>query len=125
MVSEAIQLLGRMSTPLCMIILGMRLATVEFKTLITDWRSILASGAKMILFPLFALAVMLLLPVEPYVKASIFLLACCPCASMIQSLSELIGQGQKQAANTVLIATLLCVITIPVMSEVFLPFLLK
>ncbi len=125
MVAEAIQLLGRMSTPLCMIILGMRLATVEIKALITDWRSILASGTKMILFPLFALAVMLLIPVEPYVKASIFLLACCPCASMIQSLSELIGQGQKQAANTVLIATLLCVITIPVMSELFLPFLLK
>ncbi len=125
MVKEAIELLGRMSTPLCMIILGMRLATVEFKTLLTDWRAILASGTKMILFPLFTLSVMLLLPVEPYVKASIFLLSCCPCASIIQSLSELIGQGQKQAANTVLTATLLCVITIPIMSELFLPFLLK
>lgn len=124
MVSEAIQLLGRMSTPLCMIILGMRLATVKFKTLITDWRGLLAAGTKMILFPIFTFAVMMLLPVEPYVKAAIFLLACCPCASMIQSLSELIGQGQKQAANTVLISTILCVITIPVMSELFLPLIL-
>ncbi|MBO5248683.1 MAG: AEC family transporter [Clostridia bacterium] len=124
-VEEAIQLLGRMSTPLCMIVLGMRLATVKFTSLITDWRAFLAAGTKMILFPLFAWAVMLLLPVDPYVKASIFLLACCPCASIIQSLSELIGQGQKQAANTVLIATMLCVITIPVMSELFLPLILQ
>ncbi len=122
---EMIALLGRMSTPLCMIILGMRLATVRLKVLFTDWRAILAAAAKMIVFPLFALVVMWLLPVEPYVRASIFLLACCPCATMIQSLSELIGQGQKQAANTVLIGTLLCVITIPVMSHLFLPLILK
>ncbi len=125
MVEEAIQLLGRMSTPMCMIILGMRLATVKLRDLATDWRALLASGAKMILFPLFTLAVMLLLPVAHYVKASIFLLSCCPCASILQSLSELIGQGQKPAANTVLISTLLCVVTIPIMSELFLPFIFQ
>lgn len=123
-IDEMIELLGRMSTPLCMIILGMRLATVKIKTLITDWRALLASLTKMVVFPLFAFLVMMLLPIEPYVRASIFLLACCPCASMIQSLSELIGQGQKQAANTVLICTLLCVITIPVMSAIFLPLIM-
>jgi len=123
-IGEGIALLGRMSTPLCMIILGMRLATVRVKSLVTDWRSVLAALAKMVVFPLFTMGIMLLLPVEPYVRATIFLLACCPCATMIQSLSELIGQGQKQAANTVLIATILCVFTIPVMSTLFLPILL-
>ena len=122
-IEEGINLLGRMSTPLCMIILGMRLATVELKVLLTDWRAVVASLSKMVLFPLFTLGVMLLLPVEPYVRASVVLLACCPCASMIQSLSELIGHGQKQAANTVLISTLLCVITVPIMSELLLPII--
>ena len=108
-----------------MIILGMRLATVKVKALVTDWRALLASVTKMIAFPIFTFFIMLLLPIDPYVRASIFLLACCPCASMIQSLSELIGQGQKQAANTVLISTILCVVTIPIMSELFLPFLMN
>ena len=124
-VGEMIERLGRMSTPLCMIILGMRLATVKVKALVTDWRALLASVTKMIAFPIFTFFIMLLLPIDPYVRASIFLLACCPCASMIQSLSELIGQGQKQAANTVLISTILCVVTIPIMSELFLPFLMN
>lgn len=124
-VEEMIELLGRMSTPLCMIILGMRLATVPIKALVTDWRGFLASLTKMVAFPIFAFLVMMLLPVEPYVRASVFLLACCPCASMIQSLSELIGQGQKQAANTVLISTILCTVTIPIMSELFLPLIMK
>ena len=122
-VEEGIILLGRMSTPLCMIILGMRLATVELKTLLTDWRALLASLSKMVLFPVITLGIMLLLPVEPYVRASVVLLAACPCASMIQSLSEIIGHGQKQAANTVLISTILCVITVPIMSELLLPFI--
>lgn len=122
-IADGISLLGRMSTPLCMIILGMRLATVSLKEMFTDWRAVLASLAKMVVFPLITLGVMLLLPVEPYVKASIFLLACCPCATMIQSLSEIIGQGQKQAANTVLISTILCVVTIPILSELFLPLI--
>ncbi len=124
-VEEMIELLGRMSTPLCMIILGMRLATVKIKTLVTDWKALLASLTKMVAFPIFTFFIMMLLPIEPYVRASVFLLACCPCASMIQSLSELIGQGQKPAANTVLISTILCVITIPLMSEFFLPFILN
>jgi len=122
-INDAIALLGRMSTPLCMIILGMRLATVKLKDLFTDWSAILASLSKIVLFPLFTLGVMLLLPVEPYVRAAIVLLACCPCATVIQSLSELIGQGQKQAANAVLISTLLCVVTIPILSELFLPLI--
>lgn len=122
-VEESIELLGRMSTPLCMIILGMRLATVKIKEMITDWRSLLAALSKTVLFPIFAFFLLFPIPLDPYVKATIFLLACCPCASMIQSLSELIGQGQKQAANVVLISTIVCIVTIPILSEIFLPFI--
>lgn len=123
-VNDAISLLGRMSTPLCMLILGMRLATTKFKLLAADWRSLLTSLIKLIVFPLAMLGITTLLPVEPYIKAALFLLSACPCASVILSLSELIGQGQKSAANAVLISTLLSVITLPVISQLFLLFLL-
>ncbi len=123
-ISDAVALLGRMSTPLCMLILGMRLATQRLKVLFLDWRSLLTSLVKLIVFPLAMLGLMTLLPTEPYVKAALFLLACCPCASVILSLCEIIGKGQKTAANSVLISTILSVITIPVMSQCFLPFIL-
>lgn len=123
-ISDAVALLGRMSTPLCMLILGMRLATQRLKVLFLDWRNLLTSLVKLIVFPLAMLGLMTLLPTEPYVKAALFLLACCPCASVILSLCEIIGKGQKTAANSVLISTILSVITIPVMSQCFLPFIL-
>lgn len=123
-VNDAVELLGRMSTPLCMLILGMRLATVEIKTLISDWRSLLASMIKLTAFPLAMLGIMTVLPAPGYIKAAMFLLACCPCASMVLSVAEIIGKGQKSAANTILIATLLSVITIPVMAQLFLSFVL-
>lgn len=120
-VSEVVIQLGRMSTPLCMIILGMRLATSNLKQLFTDWRSLLASLTKLLIFPLLILGATALLPIEPYVRAALFLLGCCPCASMILNLSEILGQGQKSAANCALIATLLSIITLPVMVLLFFP----
>lgn len=123
-INEAFALLGRMSTPLCMLILGMRLATASFQSLATDWRSLFTALVKLTVFPLAMLGLMLLLPVAPYVKAAMFLLACCPCASVILSLCEIIGQGQKSAANAVLISTILSVVTIPILSEFFLSFIL-
>ena len=120
-IESAIELLGRMSTPLCMVIMGMRLATVSVKELVTDWRSLLASLIKLIAFPLAMLGVMLMLPVEPFVRAAMFLVACCPSATVMLSLCEIINHGQKSAANTVLISTLLSVITIPLMILLFYP----
>ena len=120
-VTDAIVQMGRMSTPLCMIILGMRLATVPFRELIGDWRALTSALLKMTLYPLIYLGVTALLPLDPYVRAALFALACCPCASMILNLSEIRGMGQKSAANTVLIATLICVLVIPVMITLFFP----
>lgn len=120
-IESAIELLGRMSTPLCMVIMGMRLATVSIKELVTDWRSLLASLIKLTVFPLAMLGVMLMLPVEPFVRAAMFLVACCPSATVMLSLCEIINHGQKSAANTVLISTLLSVITIPLMILLFYP----
>ena len=36
LVTDAISLLGRMTTPVCMLILGIRLATMDFKKLFTN-----------------------------------------------------------------------------------------
>ncbi len=123
-VTEMLTLLGKMSTPVCMLILGMRLATVSVKELVTDWRSLLVSLFKLTVFPLIMFGMMMLLPIAPYARAAMFLLACCPCASVVLSLCELNGRGQKSAANAVLISTILCVITIPVMSQLILPLII-
>ena len=114
--APAVELLGRMTTPMCMLILGMRLATVTPRDLFLNPRVYLSTAIKNVLYPLLSFAVILFVPVPSYVKITFFVLGCCPSASMVLNMSELINEGQTSAASSVLISTLSCILTIPLLS---------
>ena len=115
-VKDGVILLGKMTTPVCMLILGIRLSTIRFKELFSEPFVYLICGGKLILFPLISFAVALLLPVPYAFKASLFILGGVPCASVILNMAEIHGKEQKMSANCILLSTLLCIFTIPVMS---------
>lgn len=112
---NAVSVLGKMSTPLCMLILGMRLATVRGGEMFGDKHAYLSSAIKLLVFPLLGYILVYPLPIDYCFKASFFILCSCPTASVVLNLSEVLGAGQKAAANAVLISTLLCIITIPIL----------
>ncbi len=112
-IEDMLALLGRMSTPLCMIIMGMRLATVKIKSIFCDARQYLAVMLNQITFPLIAFALMYPLPISEVLKQSIVILCACPVASMVQNYAELVGKGNDKAANMVLLGTITSVITVP------------
>ena len=114
-VDNAVSVLGKMSTPLCMLIMGMRLATVRAGELIKDKHAYISSAVKLIIFPVISYLLIYFLPLDYGFRASFFILCSCPTASMVLNLSEVLGAGQKSAANAVLISTLLCIITIPLL----------
>ena len=107
---------GAMSTPLCMIILGVRLAAMDFKTLFTTRLAWLISAGKLIVFPLFCYLLMLPLPLDPVFKGSVVILAGTPCASILLNLAEIHHNGQELAANCALLSTILSILTIPLLS---------
>ena len=108
--------LGAMSTPLCMLILGIRLATMDPKKLFTTPLVWLISAGKLIVFPLFCWALTLPFNLDPVFRGSILILAATPCASILLNLAEIHHHGQDLAANCALLSTLLSVITIPLLS---------
>ena len=110
------EIIGKMSTPLFMLILGMRLATVEPKKIFTDPLVYFACITKQFLIPLFVFAVIYFIPMDLRLKQTLFILCCCPVASVVLNYAELVGEGQKSAANTVLLSTVSSVITIPLMT---------
>lgn len=112
---NSVTVLGKMTTPMSMLILGMRLALIEFKQLFTEKKVFFFIFLKLIAFPLLGMAVVLFLPLEEYVKTTLVILCCCPTASVVLSFAEMYNRGQKTAANIVLISTLLSVVTIPLM----------
>lgn len=112
-INNSVSVLAKMTTPLSMLILGMRLALTEFKQLFTKGKVYIVALLKLIAFPLLGMAAVYFLPVEQYVKATMIILCCCPTASIVLNLSEIYYTGQKTAANLVLTSNIFCLITIP------------
>jgi len=112
--TNAFNLLGNMTTPLCMLIVGARLASSNVKSLLTNWLVYLNIVTKMLIFPAFAFFIVRFIPQLSYeFKASVLILSAAPCASMILNLAELKHQEEELSANIVLVTTLASVITIP------------
>lgn len=115
---DAISLLGKMTTPLCMIILGIRLASVSFKKLFTRAYVYVICVCKLLLFPLFCLIIVYFLPFSNLFKSAMFILCGTPCASVMLNIAEMYHGETELAANCVLVSTLLCVFTIPLLAAV-------
>lgn len=113
--NQMITLLGKMSAPMCMLIMGMRLATMDLKAVFTDIGVYGIVAIKQLAMPLLVYFIMLLLPVDDYLIKTMFILSATPIASMVLNYAEMIGQGQKRAANLVLVGTICSIITLPFM----------
>ncbi len=111
-----IEILGRMTSPLSMIIMGMRLSTIGLRDLFCDVRIYLTIATKQFGMPLVAFGILLLLPMDTVTKQVLYIMCTCPVAAIVQSFSEMIGQGQKEGAKLVLLGTILSIVTLPIMS---------
>lgn len=115
-INDSIQLVGSMSTPLCMIILGVRLAAVSMKKVFSRPFIYLICLGKLVIFPLFCYFAVYFLPFDAAFKSAVLILSAAPCASVIQSMAEMYGSETELSANCVLLSTLMCFITIPLMT---------
>lgn len=113
---RAIQVIGDMTTPLCMFILGVRLASTPLKRIFAIPTVYAIAAIKLIVFPLFSYALVYFLPIDPMIKASILVLSSTPCAAVLLSLAEIHRSNAEIAANCILITTLFCFLTIPTLT---------
>lgn len=110
-----ITILGKATTPLSMIIIGMRLATSEAKAVFGNIKIYLTALVKLAVMPLVAFAIIYFFPLSPEAKQVFYIICACPTASIVLNFSELIGEGQKDAAATVLLSTILSIATLPLL----------
>ncbi len=113
---NGINVLSNMTTPLCMIILGIRLSTVKLKALFSRPFVYIICFGKLIVFPLFCYLAVAFLPLDYSFKASILILSSVPCASVILNMAEIHHAETELSANCVLISTMICFLTIPFMT---------
>lgn len=107
---------AKFTTALCMIILGMRFACADLKKMFTEPSVYISTGIKLVILPLLTFLITHWLPIDYVMKVTIYILCCCPSATVILALSEINDSGgQMYAANTILMSTLFCMVTIPLL----------
>ena len=112
---DTVSLIGRMTTPISMLIMGMRLATTSLKSVFTSVKAYVAVAVKTLLMPLLAFAIVYFIPLPIEAKKTLFIICACPTASVVLNFSELCGAGQREAAASVLLSTILSIATLPIM----------
>lgn len=115
---NAIGTVGDMTAPLCMFILGIRLASAPLKDIFSQPTVYITAVLKLLVFPLFCYAAVYFLPLSEMFKASILVLSGMPCASVVLSLAEMHKSEMKMSANCIMVSTLLSFLTIPLLTLV-------
>lgn len=116
-IESGIGLLGKMVTPICMLILGMRLSEAKLKAIFTRPFVYATCLLKLVVFPIVAFLLVHWIPwINDACKTTVVVLAMTPAGAIIQSLSELYECEQEFAANVVLLTTIISVVTIPLMA---------
>ena len=111
-----VDILAKMTTPLCMLILGMRLAVTNYKIVFCNYKTYIMIIIKQIIMPLTMLLFVFAMPIDTSVKQALVILASAPIASVVLNFSEMVGEGQEDAASLVLCGTILCILTMPLIT---------
>jgi predicted permease len=118
-VMTGVDFLGNMTTPLSMMIIGIRLGEIHLAELFNSAKVYLSSFVKLIVAPLFAFAVLklcqLFLPLNETVAITVFAIMAMPSATSVIMFAEMFGGDSPAAAKCILLSSVLSVITIPVL----------
>ena len=112
---SSITVMGKMATPLSMLVLGMRLACIDLKTIFCDKKLYISTLIKQFAMPLAAFALIFFIPMQTGIKSSFYILAACPTASVVLAFAEMLEKGQKSASGAILLSTISSIVSLPIM----------
>lgn len=116
---KSINFLAEMVTPLAMFVIGVKLARASFKRVMKNPYIYITCFNKLILMSIISTLVVAFLPVDNYIKYAIFFSLSMPCATSNVMFAVKFGGAARIASVIVLLSTLLSVLTIPLMFELF------
>lgn len=121
-IMKGVAFLGDMSTPLSMIIIGIRLADVKLELFYKSLKSYLASALRLIVSPLIMITVLVLFANKQnaVLFQSLVILSSMPVAFTTVLFAERTGADSNTAAVNVTVSTVLSLITIPLVTSLML-----
>ena len=117
---DSIDLLGGVTTPLAMIIVGAMLATFPTREMVGNWRIWVTSAVLLLAVP--AAYCYLFAPIfaDPYINGIMITMAAMPAAANTVIFAEQYGADSRLASQIVFVSTIGSLITIPLVTTVLL-----
>jgi predicted permease len=115
-VTDGISLLGGMTSPISMILVGSILAKGRLRDLLTDWRVVPLMSVRLAVIPLTAFFTLRLFIHNPVMLGVIVVLSAMPVAAITSIFAEKYNGDTVLASKLVVLSTLLCVVSVPLIS---------
>ena len=115
-VYEGLVMLADMTTPIAMIIMGVKLAEVPFKEIFANPYVYVVSFVKLLAAPLLLYVILLPFTLDQVVRVGLVLLTAMPSAASVVAYAENFGSDARAAAKAMLACSLLSVACIPLVA---------
>lgn len=116
-ISTPLTHLANVTTPLSMMIIGMTLSGGKLSSLFRDHAVLSSSFMRLLFLPLITWGILKLLPLnDPLLAGVTLIIMAMPAPAVTSILAETYGADKEFAAQTVFLSSLLCLITIPLIS---------
>lgn len=119
-ITKGLDVIGGLTTPLSMIVIGGTLATVKFKTLISDKWIYIVSAIRLLVLPAIAYGLFFWMAPPDMSLTILVLLVGMPCAAATTIFAQQYGGNTKLASGLVSFSTLVSIVTIPLLIFIFL-----
>ena len=113
LITQPLELLAGVNTPLSMLITGMLIAAGDVRSIVTDKHIWKLACVRMLLIPAATLALFGVLGFHGTAAQVVTLLECCPAAAITSVFAVQFGHDEHFAAGSVVLTTLLSIVTLP------------
>ena len=115
LITQPLELLAGVNTPLSMLITGMLIAAGDVRSIVTDKHIWKLAGVRMLLIPAVCLAAFAALGLLRFGMSAqvVLLLECCPAAAITSVFAVQFGHDEHFAAGSVVLTTLLSILILP------------
>lgn len=112
---DSFKLVGGLTTPLSMLVIGVSLSTVDFRSLLTNFRIYLYCVFKLLLVPFSVMFILKALGFEGLMVGIPTIITGMPVAANAVILAKEYGGNDRLASEAIFVSTIFCIITIPLL----------
>lgn len=118
-VAAFISYMGNTAVPLSMILIGVLMAKIDFKSIFTNVSIYFFAFFKLLLLPIILISILKHFPFDPTVLGVFVLLSGVPVGSLIILLADKYGIGGEESVQGIILTTILSLITLPIVTLFF------